>query len=263
MQAGKIHRWNRIFRSNGNAIVVAMDHAGGGGPLPGLERPGETIARLVDAGVDAIMTSYGTARAFQAELRGRGLILRIDSGDHLRYRVEDALRIGADSVITMGWVYEDFTKNHNLKYVAEVASDCERWGVPFLAEMLPFEHIPFFYDANNPPKSQLPEAVARACRTGAELGADYIKTMYTGDLTSFHKAVEGAYVPLLILGGDFVPGKTKQVLTTVWESIRAGGHGIVMGRNIWAHPRPDQVVRALTAIIHSDATVDEALTAFE
>lgn len=263
MQPGKLQRWNRIFREDGNAIIVAMDHAGGGGPLPGLERPGETIARLVDAGVDAIMTTYGTARTFQAQLRGRGLIVRIDTGDYLQYSVEDALRIGADSVITMGWVYEDFTKNRHLKYLAEVACDCDRWGVPFLAEMVPYEHIPFFYDADNPPKSNLGEAVARAGRIGAELGADFIKTMYTGDRATFRTAVEGAYVPLLILGGDFVEGKTRQVLTDVWESMQAGGHGVVMGRNIWAHPQPDRVARALGIIIHQGGTVDQAMAALE
>lgn len=263
MQPGKQQRWNRIFREDGNAIIVAMDHAGGGGPLPGLERPGETIARLVEAGVDAIMTSYGTARTFQAQLKGRGLIVRIDSGDHLQYSVEDALRIGADSVITMGWVYEDFTKNQHLRYLAEVACACERWGVPFLAEMTPYEHIPFFYDANHPPKSTLGEAVARACRIGAELGADYIKTMYTGDPPTFGKVVSGTYIPILILGGEFVAGKTRQILTGVYESVQAGGHGVVMGRNIWAHPQPDKVVQALDLLIHRHGSVDDAAQALE
>lgn len=259
MQAGKLQRWNHIFRPNGNAIIVAMDHAGGGGPLPGLEKPGETIARLVDAGVDAIMTNYGTARTFQTELKGRGLIVRIDSGDHLQYSVEDALRIGADSVITMGWVHEDFTKNKNLSYMAEVACDCERWGIPYLAEMIPIENHPFFYDANNPPKDSLERAVARVCRIGAEMGADYIKSMYSGSAESFRVAVEGCYIPILILGGEFREGKTREVLEAVWGSIQSGGHGVVMGRNIWSHPHPDQVTHALATIIHEGGTVDEAM----
>jgi len=263
MQPGKLQRWNRIFQNDGNAIIVAMDHAGGGGPLPGLEKPGETVARLVDAGVDAIMTSYGTARSFQKELRGKGLILRIDTGTQLEYRVEDALRIGADSVITMGWVHEDFTKNDNLRYVAETACACEHWGVPYLAEMIPYEHVPFFYDKNNPPKEPLEIAVAKACRIGAEFGADYIKTMHSGSIEAFRKAVEGAYVPLLILGGDFKAGKTRQVLTSVWEAIQAGGHGVVMGRNIWAHPEPQKVVQALSTIIHQQGSVEEAIKHLE
>jgi DhnA family fructose-bisphosphate aldolase class Ia len=263
MQAGKLQRWNHIFREDGNAIVVAMDHAGGGGPVPGLVRPGETIARLVAAGVDGIMTSYGTARTFQAELKGRGLIVRIDDGDHLVHSVEDALRIGADAVITMGWVHEDFQKNHHLAYLAQVATDCERWGLPFMAEMVAFEHIPFFYDANNPPKTGIGEAMARACRVGAELGADLIKTQYTGDRESFRKTVEGTYIPLLILGGQFKAGQTRQMLTDVYDSIQAGGHGVVMGRQIWAHPQPSKVAQALSLIIHQGGSVDQAVAALE
>lgn len=263
MHAGKRHRWNRIFKSDGNAIVVAMDHAGGGGPLKGLEKPGETIARLVDAGVDAIMTTYGTARTFQEELRGRGLIVRIDSGDHLRYTVEDALRIGADSVITMGWVHDDFALNQNLAYVAEVARDCDRWGVPFLAEMIPYENHPYFYEEDRPPRDSLEVAIARVCRTGAELGADYIKTMYSGSEESFRIAVEGCFVPLLTLGGKLRKGKPRDVLEEVWGAIQAGGHGVVMGRNIWSHPHPDRVTRALSVIIHGGGTVDQAMEHLE
>lgn len=263
MQAGKLQRWNRIFKSDGNAIVVAMDHAGGGGPLPGLEKPGETIARLVDAGVDAIMTSYGTARSFQSELKGKGLIVRIDSGDHLQYSVEDALRIGADSVITMGWVHDDFTQNRNLAYMAEVACDCEKWGIPYLAEMIPLENHPYFFDPENPPRDSLEVAIARVCRIGAEMGADYIKTMYSGSAESFQLAVDGCYLPLLILGGKFREGKTRDVLDEVWGAIQAGGHGVVMGRNIWSHPHPDKVTRALSVIIHESGTVDEAMEFLE
>jgi DhnA family fructose-bisphosphate aldolase class Ia len=163
----------------------------------------------------------------------------------------------------MGWVYEEFGKNRHLSYLAEVAVDCERWGIPFMAEMVPFEHIPFFYDKDNPPKSTLAEAVARACRIGAELGADLIKTMHTGEVASFRKAVEGAYVPLLVLGGKFVPGKTREVLHGVWEVMQAGGRGVVMGRNVWAHPHPDQVIQALNVIIHEGGTVERAMTFME
>jgi DhnA family fructose-bisphosphate aldolase class Ia len=239
-----------------------MDHAGGGGPLPGLENPGETISRLVAAGSDAIMTSYGTARTFQEELQGKGLIVRIDAGDDLHYKVTDALRIGADSVITMGWVYEDFEKNKHLKYLAEIACECDRWGVPFLAEMVPIEHVPYFQDPDNPPKMELGRAVARACRIGAELGADYIKTMYTKDKASFQMAVEGTYLPLLILGGAY-EGGSIQILSDVWESIQAGGRGVVMGRNVWASPDPARMVRALDIIIHQDGSVDDALRVSE
>ncbi|MCC7355636.1 MAG: aldolase [Anaerolineae bacterium] len=258
MQPGKLHRWQRIFRPDGRALVVAMDHASAG-VLPGLERPGETIARLVDGGVDAIMTSYGTAKTFTAQLKGKGLILRIDDGKDLKYPVEEALRIGADAVITMGMLYEELWAAENMGYVARTASDCEHWGMPYLLEMVPVAHQPVLRDPNKPPKTSLPEAVAQACRIGAELGADFIKVMYTGSAETFRKVTEVCYIPILILGGPFKEGRTREVLQTIRDALDAGGAGVVMGRNIYQHPQPERIARAIGALIHENASVDEAM----
>jgi DhnA family fructose-bisphosphate aldolase class Ia len=161
----------------------------------------------------------------------------------------------------MGWVHEDFAKNRDLAYLAKVATDCERWGIPFMAEMLPYEHIPYFQRAENiTPKTPIGVSMARACRMGAEFGADFIKTMYTGDMDTFRTVVAGCYVPLLVLGGEF-KGETHKMLTGVWEAMQVGAHGVVMGRNIWGHPQPVKVARALEIIIHKGGSVDEAVEA--
>jgi hypothetical protein len=44
----------------------------------GLERPGEVINQVADSGADAIITTYGIARAFGVELARLGLIMRTD-----------------------------------------------------------------------------------------------------------------------------------------------------------------------------------------
>jgi DhnA family fructose-bisphosphate aldolase class Ia len=72
--------------------------------------------------------------------------------------------------------------------------------------------------------------------------------------------VEGCYVPLLVLGGEF-KGETRQMLSGVWEAMQAGARGVVMGRNIWAHPQPAKVAHALNLIIHAGGSVDEAVAA--
>src|SRR5207244_10773075 len=56
----KALRLRRIFGADGRVLLVAMDHAGFMGPVPGLDL--ETIAKVVNAGADAVMTTYGTAR---------------------------------------------------------------------------------------------------------------------------------------------------------------------------------------------------------
>ena len=45
-----------------------------------------------------------------------------------------------------------------------------------------------------------PEVVAHAARLGAELGADIIKTNYTGDPDTFKEVVKGCPAPIVIAG---------------------------------------------------------------
>ena len=71
-------RLDRIFRRNGRTVIIALDHGLIDGPCAGLERPGDTIAAVVAGGPDAILTSYGIARQFSAELESVAVILRSD-----------------------------------------------------------------------------------------------------------------------------------------------------------------------------------------
>ena len=57
-------RMNRIFRNDGKALIVALDHGLIDGPKQGLERPGTIIAQVAAGGADAILTSYGVAQRF-------------------------------------------------------------------------------------------------------------------------------------------------------------------------------------------------------
>ena len=45
----------------------------------------------------------------------------------------------------------------------------------------------------------------------------------------------------------------------VWDAKHAGAAGIAIGRNIFQADDPGAVVKALDAILHQNANVDEAL----
>lgn len=256
----KKRRLHHIFREDGRTLIVAMDHGNGLNVLPELADPEEKIRRVVAGGADVIMTTFGIASNFRDAIGKAGLIVRVDGGTSqlareraafsILYSVEDILRIGADGVVCMGFPGSQY-EAETLPYVAKLAAECNKWQVPLLAEMLPrgFE---------GGEDSRTPENIALACRMGAELGADFIKTEYTGDIESFKKVTEGCYKPIVILGG----GKSKDerdVLQMVYDSIQAGAAGVAMGRNIWRRDEPEKITAALTRIIHENATVDEAL----
>ena len=257
-EAFSSRRINRIFRPNGRALIVAMDHGNFCGVMPGLSDPGQVIREVVAGGADAILTTFGVAKNYAASFGRAGLLVRLDSGKTilaeegrewpLRYSVEDAVRLGADGVGCMGFPGSSF-EQQTLVNLAQVASDCRRWGMVLLAEMLPggFEK----FDLHTP------ENIALAARFGAELGADLIKTKFSGSVESFSDVVAGCYRPIVVLGGTKAESE-REVLEFVKKAIDAGGAGVAMGRNVWQHERPRQFARALSAIIHEDATVDEA-----
>ena len=70
--------------------------------------------------------------------------------------------------------------------------------------------------------------------------------------------VESCPVPVIIAGGPKC--KTDQeILQTVHESIKSGGSGLSIGRNVFQHENPDLMVKAMWAIVHKGASVEQAL----
>ena len=49
-----------------------------------------------------------------------------------------------------------------------------------------------------------PATIGLAIRVAMEMGADLVKTYYTGDLDSFAELLEGVDIPVLIAGGPKV-----------------------------------------------------------
>jgi DhnA family fructose-bisphosphate aldolase class Ia len=103
-----------------------------------------------------------------------------------------------------------------------------------------------------------PEVVAHAARIGAELGADIIKTNYTGAIETFKTVVESCPVPIVIAGGPKCKSN-QEILQTTFDSLKAGAAGLSIGRNIFQCENPTQIVKALSTIVHENSSVEQAL----
>ena len=226
------------------------------GPDRGIERLGETLAQVIAGGVDAVMASYGTACRFEELLAGVGLVVRIDGAGTVLgamdgpgaqfYRVQDALRLGADALCVTafpGSRHEEAT----LEVLARVIREAHEWGLPVMAEM-----VPGGFDSG--PEFRTLRSVSVAARVAAELGADWVKTSY---VPGFEQVVQTCYVPVVVLGG---PGQDdpRPTLEMVRAGMDAGASGATVGRNIWKAADPTCMARALGAIIHEDASVEAA-----
>lgn len=256
MESGKKRRMRRIFRSDNKTVVVPMDHGVTIGPVKGLENMQTTIDKLLLGGVDAVLINRGIAK--KVDTPNIGLIIHLsgitthcpDPNNKVQIgSVDDAVRLGADAVsvhINVGAKQEDSM----LATLGKVACDCDDFGMPLLAMMYP--RGPSIKD------SHATDIVAHAARLGAELGADIIKTNYTGDVESFKTVIDSCPVPVIIAGGPKME-TSRDVLQMVKDSITAGGAGLSIGRNVFQHENPTKIVKALSAIVHNGSTVDEAL----
>ncbi|MFC1739611.1 hypothetical protein ACFL1G_11285 [Planctomycetota bacterium] len=99
-------------------------------------------------------------------------------------------------------------------------------------------------------------------RVGAELGADIVKCVYTGSVESFKEVVAGCPVPVVIAGGPKMDSD-EDIFKMVEGALRAGATGVSIGRNAFQHENPEKIVAALCKMVHSAATVEEAMKALQ
>ncbi len=271
---GKKIRAGRIFNQRTNrAVIVPMDHGMPLGTIPGLTSSMETFRKVAEAGADAVLMAPGQARMCQARFVGKeapSLILRLDwtnlfrsvlpattGSEALIARVDDAVRYGADAVITYFFVgYEkDEAETYNLENVARIARECEKLAVPFFVE-------PMARGKRIKGNEYDPQYLKLHVRMAAEIGADYIKTDYTGDPDSFKEAIRGCPVPVLIAGGPKLE-TARETLEMAKGALEAGAVGVIFGRNVIQAPDPSALVKALRLIVHEDGSVEDALKLLE
>lgn len=248
-----------INRNTGNAVIIPMDHGVTVGPIKGIRSVKAIADSVASGGADAAVVHKGAAifghRGYGRDL---GLIIHLSASTSLGpdpnnkvlvATVEEALKLGADGVsIHVNVGAED--EANMLSTFGEVSRSCQEWGMPLLAMMYPRgKRIKDEYSE---------EHIAHAARVGAELGADIIKTSYTGDPGSFSRVVEGCPAPVIIAGGPRVESE-MDLLKMVEDAIGAGARGVAIGRNVFQHEDPRLITRRICAIVHKGMNAKEAL----
>ena len=86
-----------------------------------------------------------------------------------------------------------------------------------------------------------------------------MKTGYSGDGDTFERVTESTRLPVVIAGGS--KGTDRQTAEMVRGAMDGGAAGVSMGRSIFQHDDPEGIARTVSAVVHEDADVDEALRA--
>lgn len=250
----------RIFdRESKKTVIVPMDHGVSLGPIKGLKNMPKIIDEVANGGANAVLLHKGMVEAgHRGYGRDIGLIVHLSASTSLGpdpnhkvlvTTVEEAIKLGADAVSVHVNVGSE-EEAEMLTKLGMVAEACREWSMPLLSMMYPRgKKIENEHDV---------EVVKLAARVGAELGSDVVKTNYTGDPDSFKEVVKGCPVPVVIAGGPKVETE-EEFLEMVKGAIEAGASGVAIGRNIFQAESPEKMTKAVSAIVHKNFDVEEAL----
>jgi fructose-bisphosphate aldolase/2-amino-3,7-dideoxy-D-threo-hept-6-ulosonate synthase len=259
MTAGIDARLGRIG-TGGRHLIVPMDHGITMGAVRGLVDIESTIDAVTRGGADAVLTQKGVAPRVHPNRNGAGYIVHCNASTTIgpdesdkrpTATVEEVIRAGADAVsfhINVGSEYEP----DQITQLAELTSEAERYGMPVLAMTYARGH-----DIREDDPEAFAEDLGHAVRLGEELGADVIKTAYSGTAETFDRVVESTRLPVVIAGGS--KGTDEETLSMVRGAMDAGAAGVSMGRSIFQHEDPEAITEAVAAVVHEDESAAAAL----
>jgi 2-amino-4,5-dihydroxy-6-oxo-7-(phosphonooxy)heptanoate synthase len=249
---GRSVRSRRLFRGGGRrALVVALDHTVTDGPVVAGAPMAGLLGQVCANGADAVVLHKGDARQLRPHwLATTSLVVHLSASTGLApdpdakvlvTSVAEALRLGADAVS----VHVNLGSDHEpgqVRDLAAVARDCDRWNVPLLAMVYP--RGPRIGDPVDP------DLVARAVALAAALGADIVKTACPASMKDLAEIVRCSPIPVLVAGGPFQPDGDA-LAAHVADVMRAGAAGVAAGRNIFQAADPGAMTRRLATVVHA------------
>jgi putative autoinducer-2 (AI-2) aldolase len=250
MDFGMRNRLSNILKpKTGKTVMLAVDHGYFQGPTTGLRNLKQTVAPLLPH-ADCLFVTRGMLRTSVDPKSDVAICLRVSGGpsilgelshEDITTSMEEALRLNVSGVgmsIFVGATDEDRT----ITNLGRLVGEAERYGMPVLA-----------VTAVGKEMGRDARYLALACRMAAEIGAHFVKTYYC---ENFHKVVEGCPVPIVMAGGKKIP--ERDALQMTFNAIAEGASGVDMGRNIFQSDNPVGMLKAIRAIVHKGASVDEA-----
>lgn len=256
-------RLKRLFsHSTGRAMVVAFDRGLGASVRGGGEHAHEIVRAVVDSGVEGILLSPGLlakSRQFLAHRNAPLAIVRSDfiflgdlqpdgtSGPAEEYRrlisAREAVALGADALVMfliLGNQSGAITAD-NAEAIARASAEAHEVGLPLMVETVLW--------GSRVSNHADPEALLYVNRLAVELGADALKTQYTGDKDTMREIVDSCPVPVMVLGGPKVDDRADLEMQTK-DALEAGVKGVVYGRNVWQAEDPCATARDLHQLVH-------------
>ena len=257
---GREIRLGRLLPKDQRSIIVAVDHGQTFGPMEGLIDFTAAAERLREA--DGVLLAPQMVRFSGTLFQGRHrptMIVRLNWNSvhcepwhyqqaHIvrTYGVRQAVSVGADAVLASLVLQTGSEAHdaHNVEVFARVAEETYDLGIPLIGEVFPVGGLRENADAFH-------DYVTKVCRIACELGADAIKTFYTGE--RFAEVTGGVPIPVLALGAEKLEHEID-ALELARKAVVGGAAGVVFGRNVVQAGNPSQFLRGLKDVVRGRAT---------
>ncbi|MFC1957342.1 3-hydroxy-5-phosphonooxypentane-2,4-dione thiolase [Chloroflexota bacterium] len=256
MEWGMANRMAQLIQSDGHILILPVDHGYFQGPTRKLEEPRKTLEPLMPY-ADALFITRGVLRSSTDPDNVKPVILRVSGGtsmvgtdlanEGITTSMEEAIRLNVAAVGISIFVGTDYEKE-SLLNLSKLVNEGERYGIPVMAVTAVGKEL----------EKRDARYLALASRIAAELGARVVKTYWCED---FDRVSRGCPVPVIMAGGPQVDTELE-VFEFVHDGMQKGAIGVNLGRNIWQNDFPVPMIKALRAIIHENATSQEAQEIF-
>jgi putative autoinducer-2 (AI-2) aldolase len=257
MDWGIKNRMSRIIRpQTGRTVMLAVDHGYFLGPTYRLENVNTTVEPLLEY-ADALMLTRGILRSSIDPASSVPIVLRVSGGssiigedlsnETITTSIEEAVRLNVAAVALSIFVGSDYEAQtlENLAVLVDMAQD---YSIPVLAVTAVGKEL----------GKRDSRFLALSCRIAAEFGASFVKTYYCDE---FEKVAESCPVPLVIAGGPKLETELD-AFQMAYDAIRKGAVGVDMGRNIWQNDHPVAMIKGIRAVVHENASPEEAHAVF-
>jgi putative autoinducer-2 (AI-2) aldolase len=253
MDWGMRSRLSRLIKDDGHCFFMPIDHGYFQGPTRCLERPGDTVCDLLSY-CDALFVTRGVLRSCIDPDNEMPIILRVSGGtsvigkdlanEIVTTSIDDIIRLNASAVGISIFIGTDYEKE-SLANLSFIVNECEKYGIPVMAVTAVGKEL----------EKRDARYLSLCCRIAAELGAKVVKTYWCED---FDRVSNGCPVPVVMAGGPQCETE-REVFEFVHDGMQRGAIGVNLGRNVWQNQFPVAMAKALQAVVHKNATPDQAV----
>lgn len=254
MNWGKKNRLGSIVAPDGRALMLAIDHGYFMGSTHGMEKPAQAIEKLLPH-VDSLMLSPGILTTCIDPAFDKGVVLRASGGnsildpdiddEELILSAAQAVRMNASAVAVSIFVGSEHG-HQTIMNLTDMIAQASEFDLPVLG-------VTGVGKALHDRKEK--RYLSHAARLCAEMGADIVKTYYC---EGFEEVAAKTPAPIVVAGGPKLD-TYRDVIELTWRAIREGAIGVDMGRNIWQSDYPAAILQGVKAVIHGNASVNEAM----